>query len=332
MKIEITDNKKEWNEFLLKNDGSFLQSAEWANFQRNNLKKVWLWGIEDGGEKLAQLLAVKDNFLKNKNFLYIPFGPTFKNGLPLDIKKIVLSLIIKKLEEIAKSEDCVFLKIEPFSFLPSGRDFLLKPAVKRIQPQKTLILDLRKPEEKIFNDFRLKTRYHIRLAEKKEVAVSRMNKNNSNLDSMTDIFYNILTRTADRQEFGIYPKEYYKKLLDIYTEYFKSELFLAQCQKEFIAANLVIFFGKRATYLHGGLDYQYRGQRAPFLLHWQQIRDAKNMGYAEYDFWGIDEKKWPGLTRFKKNFGGREFTYPLGMDMAFNKFWYFLYKILRSFK
>lgn len=332
MKIEETSDKNSWNKFLFDNDGSFLQSVEWSDFQERNSRKIWLLKIEEGGERLAQLLLIKEIFLKDKNFLYIPFGPTFRNDLLLDIKKSVLSLILKTVGEIAKSENSVFLKIEPSSFLPSGRDFLLKPALKRIQPQKTLILDLRKPEEEIFNNFHLKTRYHIRLAEKKGVVVSWMNKNNSNLESDVDIFYNILTRTADRQDFGIYPKDYYRKFLDVYTNDFKTDLFLAKYQNEFIAANIVVFFGKRATYLHGGLDYQYRSLRAPFILHWQQIREAKKRGYTEYDFWGIDEKKWPGLTYFKKNFGGREFTYPLGIDLIFNGFWYLLYKVLRTLK
>jgi lipid II:glycine glycyltransferase (peptidoglycan interpeptide bridge formation enzyme) len=71
---------------------------------------------------------------------------------------------------------------------------------------------------------------------------------------------------------------------------------------------------------------------APHLLHWEIIRQAKQLGYHFYDFWGIDEKKWPGLTRFKKGFGGKIIEYPGTFDLVFNKFWYQLYRLGKIFK
>ncbi len=54
------------------------------------------------------------------------------------------------------------------------------------------------------------------------------------------------------------------------------------------------------------------------------------MGAKEIDFWGIDEKKWPGLTAFKRGFNGQEIEYPQGRDIIFQKRWYLIYQFLRK--
>ncbi len=108
------------------------------------------------------------------------------------------------------------------------------------------------------------------------------------------------------------------------------ELFLADFKNKIIAANIVVFWEKTAIYLHGASDYEQRNLMAPHLLQWEQIKEAKKRGCIEYDFWGIDEKKWPGVTRFKKGFGGREVEYPGAFDLIFQPVWYKIYKIGRT--
>ena len=48
---------------------------------------------------------------------------------------------------------------------------------------------------------------------------------------------------------------------------------------------------------------------APYLMHWQAIKDAKEKGCKTYDLHGRarpeDERSsWSGITRFKEQFGG----------------------------
>ena len=135
----------------------------------------------------------------------------------------------------------------------------------------------------------------------------------------------MLQDTAKRGRFKIHPEEHYEKMLKISG----MELFVAEYQNKIIAANIVLFYGKRAIYLHGASDYEYRNLMAPYLLQWHQILEAKKQGRNEYDFWGIDEKKWPGVTRFKKGFSGKEIFYPGAYDLVFQPLWYRIYKIAR---
>ena len=71
---------------------------------------------------------------------------------------------------------------------------------------------------------------------------------------------------------------------------------------------------------------------APYYLHWELIKVAKKYGLNNYDFWGIDAKRDPGVTRFKLNWGGQTIEYPGSFDLPVSKFWYLVYKLLRNNK
>jgi lipid II:glycine glycyltransferase (peptidoglycan interpeptide bridge formation enzyme) len=45
-----------------------------------------------------------------------------------------------------------------------------------------------------------------------------------------------------------------------------------------------------------------------------------------YDFGGIGEKGWEGISRFKKGFGGFEVVYPGSFDLIYSPIWYNVYK------
>jgi len=67
-------------------------------------------------------------------------------------------------------------------------------------------------------------------------------------------------------------------------------------------------------------------------LHWEMIKLAKKQGYKYYDFYGIDEQKWAGITRFKKGFSTEETNYSGAFDVVFNKGWYLVYKIFKKIR
>lgn len=315
---------KLWNNFLILNNGSFLQSFEWGEFQKSFNKKVWRIAIFQNDLIIASVQLIKEFFpLKGKSFFYIPFGPLFKKNIKSETKRECFNLILKKISQLALKENIIFLRIEPVSILPEDFNFLLPP--KRIQPQKTLILDLRKKEEEIFQNFTRKVRYNIKLAEKKGVKIEFK-------DKYIPEFYKLMKKTTKRDKFYSFEEKHYKNLFDFNNDDLKVKLCLAKYEEKIIAANILIFFGQKAIFVHSGSDWDYRSLKAPNLLRWEAIKIAKNEGYELFDFWGIDEKKWPGLTAFKKGFGGKEFEYPQARDVVFNKFWYWLYKIFRKMK
>jgi lipid II:glycine glycyltransferase (peptidoglycan interpeptide bridge formation enzyme) len=71
---------------------------------------------------------------------------------------------------------------------------------------------------------------------------------------------------------------------------------------------------------------------SPYLLQWSLIKYAQAAGYLYYDFYGIDEKKWPGVTRFKTGFGGYVFEYAGTYDLVFKPVIYRVYEFLRKLR
>lgn len=97
-----------------------------------------------------------------------------------------------------------------------------------------------------------------------------------------------------------------------------------------MSAGIWSFYGDTATYLYGASSDENRSVMAPFLLQWRLIQEAKKEGFRYYDFFGISDKKWPGVTRFKKGFGGETVSYPGTFDVIFDKANYGFYQILRK--
>lgn len=319
MELKLIEEKEKWDGFLKENAGSFLQSFDWGRFQEGNSKKIFRMALTESGKIFLQAQII-ENRLPFGKYFYIPYGPVFnKENSSEENIRLFLSFI-KESKELAEKEKAIFLKIEPIFDLPEapGSRFCRE----RVQPRKTLILDLAEPEEMLRN-LKKNTRYNINLAQKKGVEI-RM------LDSYSDVFYRLLRKTRERQGFHSYPENYYKKMFDFATDDFQVKLFLAEHSGNPVAATIAIFFGNRATSLHTGFDYKYRELKAPYLLRWRIILEAQKKGLKEYDFWGIDEKKWPGVTALKKSFGGREEEYGQGREIIFDKKWYIFYRILKA--
>lgn len=227
---------------------------------------------------------------------------------------------------VAKESGAVFLKIDPlreaphYGGVPSGS----------LQPGRSLVIDMTKSEEELLGAMHEKTRYNIRLAERKGVEIVRIPHPISREDRET--FFTLLADTGQRNGFRIHPRAHYDALFDACGDAFSNELFIARLEGKACAAAMVNFCGTPcvATYLHGGSASHTKNAMAPHFLHWRVMQEARARGCARYDLWGIDEKKWPGLTRFKSGFGGRVIQYPASVDIVYRPFHYWAYRIARK--
>lgn len=345
--VEIKKSQKEeWNHFVAKNPyGSFLQSFEWGEFQQSLGRDCWKLkvksekhapyrnGASGSGLKviLGQTLVVKYDLPFGKSYLYSPHGPIIDPEPATSDPVTIFKALSKKVKEIAQEEKAIFWRMDPAA--PDSteertifKELGLQKLSREIQPKKTLILDLTKSEKEILSQMHSKTRYNIRLAERKGVTAEKITNYELQIPNLVDVLWGLIRKTAKRDGFRSHPKEYYRKMLESLSS---AELFLAKYKGRIIAANIVVFFGKCATYVHGASDYKYRNLMAPHFLQWRQILEAKKKGLVLYDFWGIDEKKWPGVTRFKKGFGGKEINYIGAWDLIYQPTWYKIYNLAR---
>lgn len=331
----MADKNKLDNKLVNLTNRLFLQSWEWGEFQKNIGNKIFRLGIEENGQLITVVSLIKKKLGINKAYLYCCEGLIsnyqlsvinyqLNSKFKIQNLKQIIQLLFNNIQEIAKKENAIFFRFEPqFQFQSKIEN--QKSKIEKtidVQPSKTLILDLDKSELELLKEMHQKTRYNIKLAEKKHVKIVEANKN------QFEDFWNLMQKTSKRDNFRLHNKKYYEKMLDQPL----AKLFLAKYKNHIIAANIVIFFGNTATYLHGASFFEYRNVMAPYILQWHCIKLAKKSGYKYYDFYGIDEKKWPGVTRFKNGFKGDEIQYPGTFDLVFNKKWYLFYKIIRKLR
>lgn len=306
MAMEKVQNKAEWNKRVFENaprSGAFLQSYDWGAFQEANGREVLRYAFKNG---LAQLIRMP--LPTGKHYLYCPRGP--------------LGFSADHLRVLGKSEEALFVRYEPVA-KGEGKK------IANIQPADTLITDLAQDEDVLLAKMHHKTRYNIRLAEKKGVEV---NIASTDFDEAWTLF----EVTGKRGGFGLHSKEYYQKMLEVLRED-DCQAFLATAsfKGEVLAATIMIDCHGTRTYLHGASSNEKRELMAPHLLHWKLLQDAKAKGLNAYDWWGIapegaENHLWAGVTRFKKGFGGDMVSYPGAFELPIDKFWYALYSLAKK--
>jgi len=179
-----------------------------------------------------------------------------------------------------------------------------------------------------------KWRYNISLAGKKGVQVKECGIRE------IDVFFNLLTETAKRDGIGVHNIEYYKTLFEMCSLKNKNldiRMYIAEHEGEEIAANMVLFYGKTATYLYGASSNNKRNLMAPYALQWKAVQDAKQMGCNVYDLFGIPPFEDPdhpmsGLYRFKTGFGGDIIHRPGSWDYPYRKLIYIIFNIAEAMR
>ena len=334
--INITD-KKQLNDFIgHEKHAQFLQSWQWGEFQKEVSGIIWRIGVEVGGQLVASAKLVKKQLPMGRSYFYCGRGPVIVNSKKLLVlqslgeggkAESVLNFLFGEIEKIAKQESVIFLRFEPVSKIKNsvrpagGPEFKIIKTID-VQPSKTLLLDLRLSEEELLKQMHQKTRYNIKLAEKKGVKIVVADANRF------EEFWQLLASTGDRDEFNLHGRSYYQAMLKMDSSFIK--LFFAEYQGKSLAGNLVVFFGDTVTYIHGGSSNQNREIMAPYALQWHNIKLAKQAGYKYYDWHGVDKVKWPGVTRFKMGFGGQIMNYPGTFDLIYDAGWYNIYKMVRK--
>jgi len=321
-------------------DGGFLQSEYWRKFQESWGRKIYNITTRDNDELIAYANIITHTLPVAGDYFYVPRGPVVKIfNFQFSIFK-QLEKFLNELINLAKKENINWIRIEPASkeILKTIKESLpksikIKKSSVDMQPREILIMDISGSEEKLLVSMKQKTRYNIRLAEKKgvKILVSRDEK-------YIDEFCNLVRITSERDKIKSHPESYYRKMLEVIPpEILK--LYVAEYEGKIIAANLFLLFGRTATYMHGASDNAHRDVMAPYLLQWQSILDAKRDGCTKYDFGGIKtinsgDQSWEGITKFKTGFTPETKTvqFPGCYDIIVKPARYNLYRALQQIK
>ncbi len=309
--------KTKYETFLAAERGSFLQSWQWGEFQASQDQKVLRFAMDDENQLklVGQFIEQTIPHLGGK-YLYCPYGPVG------DLK--LISEFISQLQK--QFPDYWFVRIEPqIDFPKVGQKTL------RIQPGKTLVTDLTKPEQNLLAGLHGKTRYNIKVAQKHSVQISALTAD----DARAATALTLISTTSTRQGFTDHPQSYYQSLLKTLassTDKLQLKIYTAYYQDKLLNCAAMLDYNDTRTYLFGGSGEEYKNVMAPYLLHWQAIQDAKLAGLKYYDWWGIETAsgKTPGFARFKLGWIGEQISYPAPQDVVNKPVYYLIYKLLRT--
>ncbi len=311
------DRNEEYKKFLEEHERcNFEQSLEWKNVKESWENKVIL--SEDKEGKIVGAISVLIRKIPMfGNMMYVARGPI----CDIHDEKVLKDLCIG-LKKMAKEYKAFILKMEPdiessdleFRHIMENLGFKIKDDAKDfsdgIQPRYVFRLDIKgKTEEEIFNNFHSKTRYNIRLANKKGVVIKEGNREN-----LKD-FHKIMEITGKRDNFMIRPLSYFEKMYDeLGKKHFK--LMMAYYEDKPISGIINIIYGNKIWYLYGASSNEHRNLMPNYLLQWEMIKYAIKQKKDVYDFrgvCGIVDESHPqyGLYRFKKGFNA-DFTEFIG--------------------
>jgi len=332
---EINDQEI-WEGFLSKIDKkTFLQSWNWGEFQKKMGNKIWRMGIFKDDQLIALALVSKVEAKRGK-FLLIQHGPLLIQNQNLKFK--TLKILLAKLKEIAKKENCSFIRIAPlFERNKKNQELFWSLGFKEAPIhasayEATLRLDLSPTEEQLLMGMRKTTRYLVRQALKNpDLLIIKTNQAKD-----IELFHQLSQEVARHQGFIPFSFEFVKNEFELFSRQNQALLFFGKYKEKIVASALIIFWSGIGFYHQAALDPNYHRLPIAYLLQWEAIREAKKRGCKFYDFWGyVDPKQnpdhpWAGPSLFKLGFGGKPHFYLKTQDLPLSfKYWptYFFEKL-----
>jgi lipid II:glycine glycyltransferase (peptidoglycan interpeptide bridge formation enzyme) len=328
-----------------------LQSWEWGDFKCRYgwSARRFVWKNEEAPWALAaaQVLTRSEWGLR---ILYVPKGPLLNWD-----DDALRGQVLTDLQNLARREHAIFIKIDPDLPLPAGAGELSvdTPSLEvfgperlpagrwrfsrdQIQFRNTVLLDLRRSESEILAAMKQKTRYNVRLAEKRGVRVRLGGR------ADLDLLYAMYAQTSLRDGFAIRSAEYYQDAWGSFMEAGLAQPLIAEAEGEALSAIILFKFARSAWYMYGMSREIQRDKMPNHLLQWEAMRWARAQGCETYDFWGapnefVETDPMWGVWKFKEGFGGQVVKCVGAWDHAPIPWVYHLYsailpKILRAMR
>lgn len=323
----LTDNdQKLWEEFILNSPtGHIVQSWSWGEFKNEYGNKISRIGVFEGSKLVAAASYTLHKVPYTKYYVgYMPKGPVTSSA---DQKP--LEILLDKLNEVAKSQNCLFVRMEP-NYLSSEKYHLPKRsnlvmAPKNIFAPHTLLLDLTISEDELLKNMHEKWRYNIRLSERKEVVV----KETGDIES----FIRIQKETSQRDKFFIHPDGYYRNLWNKLHPLGYAVLLQAIHENDILVSWLLFKFGDKLYYPYGASSSQKRNLMPSHGMMWAAIKWGKENGCKVFDLWGASPEEadsndpWIGFTTFKLGFGAKRVSFLGTYDLIINPSLYKLFNL-----
>lgn len=285
-----------------------LQTIEWENFRK-------AWGNEVVRVDGDLLTLHKIPFL-NKKIGIFEKGPTPTIEM------------LNSLKMFGKENNLIFIKLEPNTEVNSSSSQQLHHILresgavkgKTIFTPTTFEIDLTKSEDELLKSFSSKTRYNIRLAERKGVKVYE-----DNSDKAFKKYLELTKETTQRDKFFAHSQKYH----ELMWEHLKNKiahLLVAEYEKEIIVTWILFTHDNVLYYPYGASTHKHKYVMAPNLMMWEAIKFGKNLGCTSFDLWGREPGK--GFTKFKEGYNPKIVEFVGTWDLIIDKKAYQIYKLM----
>lgn len=321
---EVTEPGEPWEAVLEETlqPEATLQAPEWAALKAETgwRPRRFIVGSPDRPTLVCQVLLRQAGPIR---IGYAHRGPVWRSRPDRD-SLVALVTELKKLEP-----EPTFIRLDPAIFDGEVAGWLRQLGFRRsfeqLQPELTMVVDLHGEEEDLLSRMPQKGRYNIKVALKKGVVV-RVGDPQADRQILERLF----RETASRDGISVHPVGYYVRLLELLGK--RGELLIAEHDGRPLAATMIEYRGRWATYLHGASGNEGREYMPNYLLQWEMIRRAKARGCGYYDLRGVGPSGQPkhpyyGLRIFKRKFGGIEREYIGAYDLVLDPGRYLVYRL-----
>lgn len=328
----ILSEAARWDAFVAASPfRSFMQTWNWGELQQELHVPHYRLVVEDKGKIVAVALVIERSLRLGYSWLYVPRGPIFVEGLSTEDMNAAWEVLEEKFQSLANEHGSFFVRVDPLWDTFSRHGW--QKSSREVQPQHSLLLDVAVSEEELLAKMHPKTRYNIRVAERKGVTV-RFSSDVQDVHT----FLATSRSVTDRTGFSYHPDEYYCGIMEALGKNKRAELAIAEVDGKTVAVHLMVYADGIATYAHGASLNEYRSYMAPAFLYWKTILRAKEKGMQLYDFFGVapenapEDHPWSGITRMKLGFGGERVSYAGAYDLVFNEALYTMFNVTRKAK
>lgn len=295
-----------------------MQSWEWGEFRKSLGIPVLRYGLYKNGKLVSPFtLTLHKIPLVNQYVGYLPKGPFPDKNLAAALR------------EIAREQNCAFIKLEPDVLLPTTNYQLpatFIPSPKPLFTKYNFVIDLTKSEKELLKNMHPKTRYNIKVAEKHGVKVEERVD-----EEAFKIYLKLYFETTKRQNYHGHNQSYHRQVWEILKDANMVRLLIAFYRSPAsdirlpITAWMLFNFKDTLYYPYGGSSKAHPEVMANNLVAWEAIKSGKKLGLKKFDMWGAARVADPprsdpffGFHNFKKGFGGELVEYIGTFDLVLN--------------
>lgn len=295
----------------------FRQTSQYANFMKN----------------LGWKIIKNPNFLSENSIQYAYLWRVpWVGGYYLSLHRINLTVDLKKIIDYSLRNNVFLIRVDFNSSKTTPKLIreLAKYKFKAIDwcnaPTKTKVLYLKEMTiTDVFNQFKPKTRYNIRLAEKKKYFVGLLSLNDLlKIRWVVPQFHKLLQARFQIKGLEPFSVNQIFQLLESFDK--RAFLGIALKDKMLLTAAIFISSGTTLSYTQNSVSSEGKKLFAPTLVIWEAIKYAKKAGLHYFDFEGVFDKRnlkltnsWHGFTQFKNGFGGIDLEFVLPYQRLFLK-------------